>query len=133
MEYQISYHDANYKRPYNNDTFYNTIIKSVSVKLNRPLERGEQHQVISFIKKMDPSLLSPEYKGKTIPVMIDTLYKEFSSAKCDQPLYDNSQQILRDTIGVSSESGTTHGIYDKPSFMIQSASESKQESRRSVV
>ena len=127
MEYQLSYHDANYKRQFNNDAFFNTIIKSVSTKLKRPLERGEQQQVISFIKKMDPSLLSPAYKIKTIPVMIDTLFKEFSNTKCGQPLYDNSQQILRDTIGISSESGTTHGIYDNPSFMIQSNNESKQE------
>jgi hypothetical protein len=127
MEYQLSYHDANYKRQYINDTFYNTIIKSVSTKLKRPLERAEQHQVISFIKKMDPALLSPAYKGKTIPVMVDTLYKEFFNAKCCQPLYDNSQQILRDTIGISSESGTAHSIYDNPAFMLNSASESKQE------
>lgn len=117
---QLSYHDSNYNRKYNNDSFFTEMMDSVVIKLKRPLEQGEQKQIINFIKNMDPSLLTPKYKKKSIPIMIETLVKEFSSYKCDKPTYDDSQQILRKSIGTSSESGTTHSIYDNPSFMIKS-------------
>jgi hypothetical protein len=112
MNNQNSYHDSNYNRKYNNNEFFTEIMDNVSIKLKRPLEHSEQQQIISFIKNMDPSLLTPKYKKKSITIMIETLVKEFSSYKCGEPAYVDSQQILRKSIGISSESGTTHGIYD---------------------
>jgi len=115
--FQNSYRDLNYKRPYNTDTFYTNIIQHVSNKLKRQLEKGEQRQVINFIKKLDPSLLTPINNAKTISIMIDTLVDEFSSFKCGKSFNDDSYQILRETIGISSESGTTHSIYDNPNII----------------
>jgi hypothetical protein len=134
MEYvssfQNNYTNSNYKIQYNTDEFYNKIIKDVSIKLKRPLEWGEQKQVINFIKNMDSNLLTPMLKGKTIPIMITTLAKEFSKANCGKALDIDSHQIIRDTIGISSESGTTHGIYDNPNFMIaRHAEQTKEDSR----
>lgn len=119
MNSHLSYHDSNYNRKYNNETFFTEMMDNISIKLKRPLERGEQRQIINFIKNMDPSLLNPKYKKKAVPIMIDTFVKEFSSKENDKPDYDDSQQILRESIGISSESGTSHGIYDDPSYMIQ--------------
>lgn len=119
VSFESSYHDSNYKRQYNTDAFYNEIIKKVSTKLKRQLEIGEQKQTINFIKNIDPNLLTPSLKGKTIPIMINTLSKEFSNNKCEKPFYDDSLQVIRDTIGVSSESGTSHGVYDNPSYIIK--------------
>lgn len=124
--FQSHYHDSNYKRQYNTDEFYNNIINTVSTKLKRPMELNEKTQTINFIKNMDPDLLTPTLKGKTIPIMVNTLFKEFSTAKCDKPSHDDSLQFIRNTIGVSSESGTTHGVYDNPSYMIQKMTSEKK-------
>ena len=86
---------------YHNDDFFNEMMDNVSIKLKRPLEYGEQKQIISFIKNMDPSLLSPKYKKKSIPIMIETLVKEFSSYKCGDSDYIDSHQILKKSIGIS--------------------------------
>lgn len=114
----LSYHDSNYERQFNTNEFYNDINKMVSDKLKRPLQTGEKDQVITFIRKLDPKLLKPVYKSKTIPIMVETLVNEFLSYKCDEPLYDNMKPILKASIGKTSESGTTHGIYDNPNYGI---------------
>jgi hypothetical protein len=110
------YHSANYKRQFNTQTFYKNIASRVSVVLGRPLRQPEIHEVVSFIQKIDPELLAPAYQSKTIPIMVNTLATEFQKYDCSQPDEDDSQQFIRDTIGLSSESGTAHGIYDDPSF-----------------
>jgi hypothetical protein len=107
---------SNYKGNYNTDEFYNLILKTVSTNLKRPLEYGEQKETIRFIKNMDPDLLTPKLQKKTISIMIKTLVTEFTSYKCEEPIYYDSMQELKNVIGKSSESGTTHGVYDKPSF-----------------
>ena len=129
MNNQNSYHDSNYNKKYNNNEFFTEIMDNVAIKLKRPLEHGEQNQIINFIKNMDPSLLTPKYKKKSIPIMIDTLVKEFSSYKCGEPAYVDSQQIIRKSIGISSESGTSHGIYDDPSYMIKKLASEQAERR----
>jgi hypothetical protein len=95
-------------------------MKQVSFKLKRPLIIGEKTQVTTFIRKLDPKLLKPVYRDKTIPIMIDTLVKEFASFKCGEPLYNDTKPIFKKTIGKSSESGTTHGIYDNPNYGVSS-------------
>jgi hypothetical protein len=129
MNNQNSYHDSNYNRKYNNNEFFTEMMDNVSIKLKRVLEHSEQKQIISFIKNMDPSLLTPKYKKKSIPIMIETLVKEFSSYKCDEPAYVDSQQIIKKSIGISSESGTSHGIYDDPSYMIKKLAAEQAERR----
>jgi hypothetical protein len=124
--FQNSNHDTNFKRPYNTNVFYENIIKKVSTNIKRSLERGEQNQVINFIKNIDPNLLTPSLKNKTIDIMVNTLVNEFKNYKCDL-LVDDSHQLMRESIGVSSESGTTHGIYDNPSYSIQRLAEAKME------
>jgi hypothetical protein len=113
------YHSGNDNRKFTNETFYKSVVKSVEKKIKRNLSRSEINESISFIKKLDPSLLSPEYQGKTIPIMITTLSNEFQKFNCKIPEYDDSQQILRETIGLTSESGTTHGVYDNPKFHLR--------------
>ena len=110
------YHSANYKRQFNDDTFYNKIIAQVSKKIGRELAKSEVDETISFIQKIDPSLLAPEYNTKTIPIMVNTLVTEFTKYDCVKATYDDSQQMMRERIGVSSESGTSHGLYDNPNF-----------------
>jgi hypothetical protein len=112
----LSYHDSNYKRNFNTDEFYDDIMKQVSSKLKRTLEISEKNQVTTFIRKIDPTLLNPMYKDRTIRIMIDTLVKEFAAFKCDEPLNEDTKPIFKKMIGKSSESGTTHGIYDNPSY-----------------
>jgi hypothetical protein len=110
------YHSANYKRPYNDDAFYNKIIVRVEKKMNRRMRDPEISETVSFIKNLDPGVLAPEYKDKTINIMVNTLASEFEKYDCTKSDYVDSQQILREKIGVSSESGTGHGIYDDPNF-----------------
>jgi hypothetical protein len=113
------YHPANNIKKFTNDTFYKSIVGKVEKKINRSLTGAEIKESISFIQKLDPSLLSPEYQAKTIPIMITTLANEFNKFNCQTPEYDDSQQFIRDTIGLTSESGTTHGVYDNPSFYLR--------------
>jgi hypothetical protein len=110
------YHSANTNRNFTNVSFYKSVVSSVEKKINRPLSRAEINESISFIQKLDPSLLSQEYQKQTIPIIITTLVNEFNNFNCQTPKYDDSQQILRETIGLTSESGTSHGVYDDPSF-----------------
>lgn len=110
---RVYYHESNYKRQYNTDEFYGDIVKKVSEKLKRQLEKAEITQVKTFIRKIDPDLLKPSHKNKSISIMVDTLVKEFSSYECLKPEFE-TQQFLRNTIGLTSETGTTYSIYDKP-------------------
>jgi hypothetical protein len=112
----LSNHHSNYKGVYNTDEFYNFILKRVSTELKRPLEYGEQKETIRFIKNIDPDLLTPNLQKKTISIMVKTLINEFASYKCAEPIYEDSIQELKKIIGKSSESGTTHGVYDNQSF-----------------
>ena len=120
-----SYHSANNNRKFTNTTFYKSIVSSVEKKINRSLSRSEINESVSFIQKLDPTLLSAEYQKQTIPIMITTLADEFNKFNCKIPEYDDSQQIIRDTIGLTSESGTAHGVYDDPSFFIRTQSDRK--------
>ena len=114
----ILYTETNYNLKYNNDIFYNKILIKVKDKLKRKLTPGEINEVVSFIKKIDPNLLKPEFIKKTEKIMINTLVSEFKEYNCSDVSYADSQQIIRDTIGVSSESNTAHGIYDNPSYYL---------------
>lgn len=113
------YHSANYKRQFNDNAFYNKIIVMVGQKLGRELSNPEMQETVSFIKKLDPDLLKPRYRDKTIKIMVTTLTDEFKKYDCTKPLDDDTQQILRSKIGISSESGTSHGIYDDPSYYLR--------------
>jgi hypothetical protein len=118
------YNPENNNRNFTNETFYKNVIKSVEKKIKRGLSRSEINESISFIKKLDPALLSPEYQGKTIPIMITTLSKEFQKFDCKISEYNDSQQILKETIGLTSESGTAHGVYDDPTFYLRTQKKS---------
>jgi hypothetical protein len=121
------YHPTNYKKEFNDDFFYNQIIIKVEKTLIRKLRNSEINEVVSFIQKLDPALLTPEYKNKTIPIIITTLTDEFKKYNCTTRKHINSQQILKDTIGLTSESGTSHGVYDDPSFHVRTQPEKKKE------
>lgn len=110
------YHSTNFKRDTNTTELHNTIVKNVSNGLNRQLQTNEYNQIIKFIGKIDPDLLNPQYKNNTIKLMSKTLIDEFKKYNGRKSPYDDSQQIIRDNIGISSESGTSHGIYDNPNF-----------------
>lgn len=120
------YHDANYNRKYNTDDFYTQISTNVSQELKRPLEENEKRQVVNFIRKLDQDVLKPIYVNKSIPIIIKTLVNEFSNFNCNKPQDTDTQQILRNTIGISSESGTSHGIYDDPAYIIKRLDEQKK-------
>lgn len=115
--YKQHNHMTNYKREHNNDAFYNTIMVSVENSLQRNLTEMERNETVSFIQKIDPDVLKPEFFKKATKLMVSTLVKEFKDYDCKKPFYNDSQQLLRDKIGVSSETGTTHGIYDDPGFI----------------
>ena len=74
----------------------------------------------SFIKKINPDRLNPKERNSTIKAMVNTLSGDFTKYDCHDAKYIDSQQILRNNIGVSSESGTSHGIYDDPSYYLRS-------------
>ena len=112
--YETHYQSNNYPREFNTDEFYKKIIKNVISVIGRPLIKTEIDETINFIKKLDPSLLSPLYQAKTIKIVVDTLVDEFKSFKCNTPQYSDIQQKLRDTIGTTSETDTAYSIYDKP-------------------
>jgi hypothetical protein len=114
--YKHQYHESNYKREFNNDAFYNKIMIAVEKEIQRNLLDSERKETVSFIQKIDPDLLKPEFHEKSVKLMISTLSNEFKKYDCTKPFYSDSQQILREKIGLSSESGTSHGIYDNPGF-----------------
>lgn len=120
---------SNYKSQYNTNDFYNLILNEVSTVLQRPLTYGEQKETISFIKNIDPNLLTPKLQKKTMSIMIKTLVNEFKSYKCEKSP-DDPQQIIRQVIGRSSESDVTHSIYDNPNFNVKKINEAIDESNK---
>lgn len=114
----LNYHSDNYPLKYNTDVFYQKIFVGVSDKLGRLLKKNEKLQTINFIKKMDPDLFAKKYHNKTVNIMISTLSDEFKNANTQTGMYDDSQQNLRQNIGVSSESDTSHAIYDNPNYLL---------------
>jgi hypothetical protein len=116
-----SYHSANYRREFNTDEFVQSIVDKVVVNLGRNLSPPEMRETRSFIRKMDPDLLAPRYFKKTVGIMASTLSSSFKSFDCTKPQDLNIQQKLKQTIGISSESGTSHSIYDNPSYQLQHA------------
>jgi hypothetical protein len=108
------YHSANYSRVYNGPEFIQQISTRVEKEINRQLRTQEKAEIVSFVRKIDPELFRQESKGRTIDLMIETLVKEFAQSTCgsDDPI--DTHSILADMIGISSESSTTHGIYDAP-------------------
>jgi len=121
MSYLTHYHADNYPRKFNTESFYQKIIGQVVTKIGRPLTKPEKDETISFIKKIDPDLLAPTYVNKTIGIMVTTLADEFKKFNCMTPQFVDSQQILKQTIGISSESGTSHSIYDNPNYQLTRA------------
>jgi hypothetical protein len=115
------YHSENYPREYNTDAFYQKIIDGVTNKMGRPLMSTEREQTIRFIQKMDPDLLAPRYQSQTINIMISTLTKEFKKFDCIKPEFLDTQERLRQTIGITSETGTVHSVYDNPSYQLNRA------------
>jgi hypothetical protein len=109
---QNYYHSENYLRQYNTDDFYTKISNAVSKQMGRQLFSTEVEETKSFIRKLDPSLLGPIYKEKTIKIAVSTLVDEFKKFNCNTE-QDNIQQTLRNTIGTTSESSTVYSIYDK--------------------
>jgi hypothetical protein len=110
------YHNTNFKRDTNTKELLDTVLKNVTTGMNRKLQTNEHNQIINFIGKIDPDLLQPRYKNNTINLMSKTLIDEFKKYNVKQGMYEDSHQIIRDVIGLSSESGTSHGIYDNPNF-----------------
>lgn len=126
MTTKYQYHSANYLRKYNTDEFYNEIIAAVGKKIKRDLRPSEQNETVSFIRKLDPDVLKPRSVKKTIPIIIKTLANEFSKYDAMKAANDDIQSHLRKTIGISSESGTSHGIYDNPAYVISRTKEQKE-------
>ncbi len=123
MTTKYQYHSANYLRKYNTDEFYNEIIAAVGKKIKRDLRQTEQVETVSFIRKLDPDVLKPRSVKKTIPIIINTLANEFSKYDAMKAANDDVQNHLRKTIGISSESGISHGIYDNPAYIISRTKE----------
>lgn len=136
MNYKFNYQSANYSREFNTYEFYKKIENDVAKVIKRPITKSERKQVVGFIRKIDPKLLKPKYREKTIKTMIDTLVEEFRTYDPVRPDYDDTQQFLRDTIGLSSESNTVHSIYDNPNYRNSpqsSANFSEEEIRKNYV
>lgn len=114
----MQYHGTNYKRKFNNDKFNNSVINSVSKKVGHVLTNPEKEAVISHIRKLDPDLLAPEHINKTMSRIIKRLANKFKMYNQPQQ-YDDTQGMLRQTIGITSESSTVHGMYDDPNFVIR--------------
>jgi hypothetical protein len=116
---KFHYHSTNYKRQFNNDVFYNEIIQTVVHKLGRKLSKNEQSTVVRGIQRMDPDMFKPEYIKNTKQVMVDMLVKKFNTYDGSKARYDDTQEVLRQTIGITSESSTVHGVYDDPDYVLQ--------------
>ena len=112
MSSKHQYHSANYSRVYNSPEFIQQINTSVSKELNRQLQTQEKNEIVNFIRKIDPNLFRQESKGRTIQLMIETLVKEFSQSICESSDPIDTHSILTNLIGTTSESSTTHSIYD---------------------
>lgn len=113
----MSYHNSNYNRKFNSDEFYDSLAKKVSDQLNRPLQKNEYDKIKTFVRKIDPDLLKPMYKDKSIKIIIDILIKEFKTFNCTEDKF-NYHNLLTKNIGTTSESDTPHAIYDNPNYLI---------------
>jgi hypothetical protein len=116
MSSKHQYHSANYSRVYNGPEFINQINTSVEKELDRRLHIQEKAEIVNFIRKIDPNLFRQESKGRTIDLMIETLVKEFAQATCESDDPIDMHSILVNEIGITSESGATHGVYDSPGY-----------------
>jgi hypothetical protein len=116
MSSKHQYHSANYSRVYNGPEFIKQINTSVEKELDRRLHIQEKAEIVNFIRKIDPELFRQESRGRTIDLMIETLVKEFAQSTCESDDPIDIHSILVNEIGTTSESGTTHGVYDSPSY-----------------
>jgi hypothetical protein len=116
--HEMSYHNSNYDRKFNSDEFYDLLANKVSEQLNRPLQKNEQAQIKTFVRKIDPDLLKPMYRDKSIKIMIDILIKEFKTVTCKEEDKFNYRKLLTKTIGTTSETDTSHAIYDNPNYLL---------------
>jgi hypothetical protein len=106
---------------YNNTStvIINDIVKRVVSSIKRPLKRAEYDEVITFMNKIDPHLLTLNNINKTKSVMVKTLIEEFKKFSCGFDATSDTHTVLNNIIGISSESGTTHSIYDDRLYDVQ--------------
>jgi hypothetical protein len=116
MSSKHQYHSSNYSRVYNGPEFIQQINTSVEKELDRRLHTQEKTEIVNFIRKIDPELFRQESKGRTIDLMIETLVKEFAQSTCESDDPIDTHSILANMIGITSESSTTHGVYDAPEY-----------------
>lgn len=100
-----------------NDIYIN-IINDVTSKLNRNISINEKKQISNFVKNINVDLWKPSIREKTKKIMVETLVKEFKSYDCTIVKNNDPLDYIRNDIGTSEESDTSHGIYDNPSFMV---------------
>ena len=110
------YYSSNYIREFNTPNFYNKIINNVETNIGRSLIQPEIAETINFIKNIDPQVLTPQYQTKTIDIMVSTLSSEFKQYDCLEVPHVDTHELLRKSIGISSETGTSLSIYDNPKF-----------------
>lgn len=106
----------------NNNDLIVEIISIVSKNIKRNLQNGEQKQVISFINKIDNNLLKSQVIDKTKKIIIKTLTDEFikNTDVIQYPRnYENMKEILNTQIGISSDNGISHSVYDNPSYNVK--------------
>ena len=106
----------------NNNDLIVEIISIVSKNIKRNLQNGEQKQVISFINKIDNELLKSQFIDKTKKIIIKTLTDEFikNTDVIQYPRnYENMKEILNTQIGISSDNGISHSVYDNPSYNVK--------------
>lgn len=122
---KYSYHKTNFEN--DNTKLFNTLYNNVLKQLNRKLSDNEKTQIENFISKIDPDLLQKN-KENTIKLMSKTLINEFKLYDCKNLNndYDDSQQILKNTIGTTSESSSSHGIYESPAYLAKLSEDKKK-------
>lgn len=126
------YNPDNYDRNTNTPELFDTIARTVSTTIKRNITENELRQIKNFIDKVDPVLIQRN-KQNTINIMVKNIVSEFSKfdkfGKCINSDIVDTHVLLNDTIGISSESSTAHGIYDDPNFYKQVEDKKNTEKR----
>jgi hypothetical protein len=113
---KFNYSAGNVNSAYNNPKFMTVISISVSDKLGRSLTKGEQTFIVNMIKKIDEDYLRSKNTDDVISSLTQVLIRKLTESACspmDGAEHVDMHEKLKDHIGTTGESDTSHSIYDR--------------------
>lgn len=114
---KFRYSVGNHNAAYNNPQFMTTVSLEISKQIGRSLTDGEQRFIVNLIRKLDEDYLRSKKPQDVlvgiVNVVIKKLVEQGSCPPMDGTMFVDMHEKLKDHIGTTSESNTSHSIYDR--------------------